>query len=445
MYQEWSKLSPEEKREERFRRYISTEGREFVSPEARKAYQERVNRFCNAVKMQTSDRVPIITPDISLDMAGVKFHTAMYDYDEFRRAYRNSIYNFDTDMFVCGYVPSGKVYDLLDTKEYLWPGHGLDLDCPGIQYLDKEYMTADEYDELIKSPNDFLWNKYIARLVGSFAPLTQFYDLTGVIGDIAPSATIMMKLSPAVLSTFQTLIDAAKENWEWLKGSMEINMEAEKAGFPVWKMVAPGGVAPFDDIGNCMRGTRGILIDMYRQPDKLLEAMEFIANMRIERMKRFSAFFTDYPFSSMALHKGGDAFMSDKQFATFYWPPLKKILLALINEGFVPFIFAEGCFNTRLEHFMELPKGSVVWWFESTDMVRAKKILGNTACIAGGITNPMIALSQPQDIKEKCRELIEVCGKDGGFILASGGLGNIDKGKQENVRAMIEAVKEYCP
>jgi len=105
MYKEWSKLSPEEKREERFRRFISTEGREFVSPEARKAYQERVNRFCNAVKMQNSDRVLIITPDISLDMAGVKFHTAMYDYDEFRRAYRNSIYNFDTDMFVCGYVP----------------------------------------------------------------------------------------------------------------------------------------------------------------------------------------------------------------------------------------------------------------------------------------------------------------------------------------------------
>jgi len=43
------------------------------------------------------------------------------------------------------------------------------------------------------------------------------------------------------------------------------------------------------------------------------------------------------------------------------------------------------------------------------------------------------------------RELIEICGKDGGFILANGGMGNIDKGKQENVHAMIEAVKEYRP
>ncbi len=42
--------------------------------------------------------------------------------------------------------------------------------------------------------------------------------------------------------------------------------------------------------------------------------------------------------------------MSDKQFARFYWPPLKKTLLALIDEGYVPFIFAEGYFNRRLEY-----------------------------------------------------------------------------------------------
>ena len=46
---------------------------------------------------------------------------------------------------------------------------------------------------------------------------------------------------------------------------------------------------------------------------------------------------------------------------------------------------------------------------------------------------------------KEMRELIEICGKDGGFILANGGMGNIDKGKQENVHAMIEAVKEYRP
>lgn len=93
----WSKLSPEEKREERFRRFISTEGREFVSPEAPKAYEERATRLCNAVKMKPSYRVPIITPGIALSIAGVKFRTAMYDYADSRRAYPESIYDFDTD------------------------------------------------------------------------------------------------------------------------------------------------------------------------------------------------------------------------------------------------------------------------------------------------------------------------------------------------------------
>ena len=44
-------------------------------------------------------------------------------------------------------------------------------------------------------------------------------------------------------------------------------------------------------------------------------------------------------------------------------------------------------------------------------------------------------------MKEYCRNLIEVCGKAGGFILTGGAA--IDKGNPDNLRAMIDAVKEY--
>ena len=32
--------------------------------------------------------------------------------------------------------------------------------------------------------------------------------------------------------------------------------------------------APYDIIGDTLRGTRGIMLDKFRQPEKLLEAME---------------------------------------------------------------------------------------------------------------------------------------------------------------------------
>jgi hypothetical protein len=71
--------------------------------------------------------------------------------------------------------------------------------------------------------------------------------------------------------------------------------------------------------------------------------------------------------------------------------------------------------------------------------------LGNTTNIAGGISNLWFTLMQPQDLQKKYCELIGVCGKDGGFILANEGMGNIDRGKQENVHAMIEVAEEYRP
>jgi hypothetical protein len=79
----------------------------------------------------------------------------------------------------------------------------------------------------------------------------------------------------------------------------------------------------------------------------------------------------------MPLHKGMDNFMSGKQFETFYWPTFKKVMMGLINEGCIPMPFAEGLYNNRLEIIKDLPRASVIWYFEATDMARAKKVLGN--------------------------------------------------------------------
>jgi uroporphyrinogen-III decarboxylase len=74
-------------------------------------------------------------------------------------------------------------------------------------------------------------------------------------------------------------------------------------------------------------------------------------------------------------------------------------------------------------------------------MARAKKALGKTACIAGNVPISLLSTGTPGEVKEYCKKLIDVAGKDGGFILTSGGV--IDKAKPENVRAMIEFTKEY--
>jgi uroporphyrinogen-III decarboxylase len=46
-----------------------------------------------------------------------------------------------------------------------------------------------------------------------------------------------------------------------------------------------------------------------------------------------------------------------------------------------------------------------------------------------------------EQVKERCRKLIEDCAPGGGYIL--GGGASIDTGKIENLKAMMDAAKEY--
>ena len=198
--------------------------------------------------------------------------------------------------------------------------------------------------------------------------------------------------------------------------------------------------APFDMIGDMFRGTSGIMKDIYRRPEKLLEAMERLVPLCIEEGVGYCNA-SGCPVIMMPLHKGMDNFMSSKQYETFYWPTFKKVMMGLVNEGCVPMPFAEGLYNNRLEIIKDMPRASVIWYFEGTDMARAKKVLRNHACIAGNVPVSTLATGTPQEVKAHCKRLIETCGPGGGYILAGGA--SIDTGKIENLRAMMEAAYEY--
>jgi uroporphyrinogen-III decarboxylase len=147
------------------------------------------------------------------------------------------------------------------------------------------------------------------------------------------------------------------------------------------------------------------------------------------------------PLVLIPLHKGADGFMSDEQYKAFYWPTLKKVILGLIDEGLIPSVFAEGSYNSRLEIIRDLPKGRVIWRFDDTDMARAKEILGDSACIYGNVPAAILSTGTTDEVKSYCKQLIDVAGKGGGFILSTGSI--IDTAKPENLRAMIEFTKEY--
>jgi uroporphyrinogen-III decarboxylase len=275
------------------------------------------------------------------------------------------------------------------------------------------------------------------RIFGIFESFRKLQSFTDIIE--LPSTYFIPFARPDVQATLQALIDVGKEFPKWMAVVQECTREAQETGIP-----SPRGAglakAPFDIIGDTLRGTRGIFMDMYRQPEKLLEAIDVITELTIDTLLSRAS---DLRRTTIGfpLHKGADGFMSEKQFETFYWPSLRKVCLALIEEGIIPSLFAEGSYMTRLETVNEFPKGGVAWRFDQTDMATAKKVLGDKCCIAGNVPASLISTGTAREVKEYCRNLIEVCAPGGGYILSAGS--PVTSAPPENLRAMMEAAKEY--
>jgi uroporphyrinogen-III decarboxylase len=198
--------------------------------------------------------------------------------------------------------------------------------------------------------------------------------------------------------------------------------------------------APFDTISDFFRGTRGAMLDMYRQPDKILAATDKLLPIMIEMGVR-AARRTGVSRVFIPLHKGDDAMMSMDQFRTFFWPGLRELMTALIEEGLTPCPFFEGDYSSRLEIISDIPRGKACYAFERTDIFRAKEVLRDRVCIRGNVPLSLLSTGSPEEVKEYCRRLIDQVGKGGGFILdASTGL---DDARPENVRAMIDATREH--
>jgi uroporphyrinogen-III decarboxylase len=216
---------------------------------------------------------------------------------------------------------------------------------------------------------------------------------------------------------------------------MEASKRINAMGFP--SLFMGFGAAPFDVLGDTLRGTRGVLMDLYRCPDKVIQACEKVLDLTpVPDIPMGSP-----PIIMMPLHKGDDSHISRKQFEKFYWPTFKQLMLNMIAEGLIPAPFAEGTYNQRLDYLTELPSASVLWFFDRTDMHKAKDVLGGHSCIMGNVPIAMIATGTPDQVRACCKDLIDYCGKGGGYILCSGT--QLDDAKEDTVRAMINFTKEY--
>jgi uroporphyrinogen-III decarboxylase len=364
----------------------------------------------------------------------------MYDPEKLGEAQLKTILEFkpEMDQNPYGIRFLGPILEALDFKQLKWPGHGMEANHT-YQFVEGEYMMADEYDHFLLDPSDFMMRRYWPRICGS---LKGFEKLAPIHGIITYYMGIPFGLGPFSLPEVTEALDkikkAGQESMRIATYSRAFTEKAKEAGFPM--QFGAFTQAPFDTLGDFFRGTKGIMLDMYRRPDKLIQACEKLLPFMFEIALNATKV-SGNPRVFIPIHKGLDGFMSLEQFKRFYWPTLRELIVALIKEGCNPCPLWEGDCTFRLEIIKDVPPGKACYAFEATDMVKAKEILGDTVCIRGNVPLSILVTGTTESVRTSCKKLIDTVGKGGGYIMdASTGL---DDAKPENVKAMFEFTREY--
>jgi uroporphyrinogen-III decarboxylase len=183
--------------------------------------------------------------------------------------------------------------------------------------------------------------------------------------------------------------------------------------------------------------------DLYRHRELLLEVVDMM-RVNLVRMTIANARASGNPIVFIPIHWAPDAFMSPKQFATFWWPSFRQMMLDLIEAGLVPMPLWESDCTKRLEVIRDIPAGKCIYWFERTDLVRAHAVLGDVVALRGNLSPSMMATGTPQQVDAAVKHLVDYVWNRGGKLILDTAFGIPDETPVANVRAMFAAARRYA-
>jgi hypothetical protein len=376
---------------------------------------ERAKRIKDAYELRMPDRVPIRLNFgyMLARLGGITNQELERDPDKAQALLERYALYFEPDLIGgLGFLPHAST--MLGDRQTKWPGYGLGPNGT-FQFIEGEYMKAEEYDAFLDDPSDFTLRTFLPRAYSALEGLASLPRMPIMLIGYPALGNLATLAEPPVSAALEALVKASQQ-------------------------IAQLRTAPFDFLSDTLRGMRGIMLDMYRRPDKLLAAEEKLVPILVDYVVAATRR-TGIPYCSIPLHRGADGFMSLEQFETFYWPSLKAMLLGMIEGGVTPNLFYEGSYDGRLRYLRELPQGKTIGRFDRSDLFKVKEVLGDTMCIMAGFPVSLLHAGTPKEIRAHTKKLIEVVGRDGGFIM--GPNTSMAEADPERVKVWVDATREY--
>ncbi|MCL2826667.1 MAG: hypothetical protein FWD72_04600 [Eggerthellaceae bacterium] len=401
-------------------------------------FDEKKARLDATIALTEPDRVPF-SPKVGhfyCEGYGVHIYEAMKDLRTVFPGVLQFLKDYDPDLVWSATTYSIDALDALGSLSLRrpGPGFGIPLDA-SFQFIDQTNMLDDEFDEFLRDPTHFTLTKLLPRRYSNLQPFSKLF-----FGDLYERSTIQnlsVFAQDDVRKALYAMVRAGEAASKMGADTAEIGRIIAEEGYPA---IGASFYTPFDIYADFVRGLIQATMDVIERPEATLEVVNRIADLYIDHNIAAAAARGD-KYAFMPLHAGVDEFMSVANYEKFYWPGLKRIMMALIDHGITPYVFCEGKYNTRLEVLSDVPKGKVVYLFEEVDEKRTKDVLGKVACIGGNLPSALLAFGTKQQVIDETKRLIDIFAPGGGFIMDCSI--TLDNATHENMRAWQETTLEY--
>jgi uroporphyrinogen-III decarboxylase len=146
---------------------------------------------------------------------------------------------------------------------------------------------------------------------------------------------------------------------------------------------------------------------------------------------------------TFAEERAGGFFFPLDVFERLWLPYALQFVEAMHAEGIVTVFHLDACFDKNIPYFKQFPKGSIIVDLDgSTDIFKAREVLGDQVCLGGDVEAALLCLGTPEEISAYCKRLIDEVGRNGGLSL-NVGCSVPYAVKPENFKAFLETGKTY--
>lgn len=372
-----------------------------------------LDRIEAAVRLEKPDRVPVvpIIDMFSSRFGGITQHDLFFDTGKADAALQRTMDALGRlDGYHLSYAGLGRFMLFMFPSTPKLPGvGGVPVDAEW-QYVEKSVMEPSEYLDIVRlGAEKWLFAK---------------------IKECDPRLKSRAAFAREQLAVFTDMRRIRRSVRSWGRRGV-VSMVAANLAF-----------TPMEFISLICRSFNDFTLDLFRHPEDVKAACSAAVEplcgfaMRSVRVSGVRRVFLGGTRTSASA-------ISPKQFEEFALPEWLESCEYFVRQGVTPVLHFDSEWTPFFHYLREFPARKCVLNLDGTsDIFKAKEILGDRMCIMGDVPATMLKLGEPEEVDAYCERLIKEVGRDGGFILSSGCTIPMDA-KPENVEAMIKSVHRH--